>query len=183
MKLDLLDHLCSLIQTIDPDDVIIGWNVIEFDFTVLHARAEALGVELPLGRNKEKMQLRVGSFTRLTIPGRVVIDGIDTLKNATYHYDNFSLANVASIELGEDKLISTDDRLAEIIRQFNEDKLSLASYNRQDCILVLRIFEKLRLLDFAVVRSQLTGLELERMGDLLPLSLTSTYLYYIEVAM
>lgn len=162
-EIDLLDHLCSLIQTIDPD-VIIGWNVIEFDFTVLHARAEALGVELPIGRNKEKMQLRVGSFTRLTIPGRVVIDGIDTLKNATYHYDNFSLANVASIELGEDKLISTDDRLAEIIRQFNEDKLSLASYNRQDCILVLRIFEKLRLLDFAVVRSQLTGLELERMG-------------------
>ena len=70
------------------------------------------------------------------MPGRIVVDGIDTLKNATYHYDSFSLANVASIELGEEKLISTDNRLEEIIRQFNEDKLSLANYNRQDCILV-----------------------------------------------
>ena len=162
-EIDLLNQLCIHIETVDPD-VIIGWNVIEFDFSVLHARAEALGVELPLGRNKEKMQLRQGNFTRITIPGRVVVDGIDTLKNATYHYDSFSLANVASIELGEEKLISTDNRLEEIIRQFNEDKLSLANYNRQDCMLVLRIFEKLKLLDFAVVRSQLTGLELERMG-------------------
>ncbi|WP_105181596.1 DNA polymerase II [Pseudoalteromonas sp. T1lg21] len=162
-EIDLLNQLCMHIETVDPD-VIIGWNVIEFDFSVLHARAEALGVELPLGRNKEKMKLRQGNFTRITIPGRVVVDGIDTLKNATYHYDSFSLANVASIELGEEKLISTDNRLEEIIRQFNEDKLSLANYNRQDCMLVLRIFEKLKLLDFAVVRSQLTGLELERMG-------------------
>ena len=162
-EIDLLNQLCIHIETVDPD-VIIGWNVIEFDFSVLHARAEALGVELPLGRNKEKMQLRQGNFTRITIPGRVVVDGIDTLKNATYHYDSFSLANVASIELGEEKLISTDNRLEEIIRQFNEDKLSLANYNRQDCILVMRIFEKLKLLDFAGVRSQLTGLELERMG-------------------
>lgn len=162
-EIDLLTQFENEIQRIDPD-VLIGWNVIEFDFSVLHARAEALGISLKLGRNKEIMRVRSGNITRITMPGRVVIDGIDTLKNATYHYDSFSLANVASIELSEEKLISTDNRLEEIIRQFNEDKLSLANYNRQDCILVLRIFEKLKLLDFAVVRSQLTGLELERMG-------------------
>ncbi|WP_350588630.1 hypothetical protein, partial [Psychrobacter sp. 78a-MNA-CIBAN-0178] len=67
-------------------------------------------------------------------------------------------------ELGEKKYISSSDQLAEIERQFNDDKLSLAKYNRQDCVLVLRIFNKLNLLDFAVVRSQLTGLELHRMG-------------------
>ncbi|TGV20934.1 DNA polymerase II [Pseudoalteromonas sp. MEBiC 03607] len=162
-EIDLLTKFCSEVQNCDPD-VIIGWNVIDFDFSVIHVRAEALGMALKLGRNQENLQLKTGHFTRLTIPGRVVIDGIDTLKNATYHYDSFSLANVAHIELGEEKLITTDNRLEEIVRQFNEDKLSLASYNRQDCILVLRIFEKLNLLDFAVVRSQLTGLELERMG-------------------
>ena len=105
-----------------------------------------------LGRNNEKIKLRVGHYTRLTIPGRVVIDGIDTLKNATYHYDSFSLSNVAAKELGEKKYISSSDQLAEIERQFNDDKLSLAKYNRQDCVLVLRIFNKLNLLDFAVVR-------------------------------
>lgn len=162
-EIDLLTQLQHLIQSNDPD-VIIGWNVIEFDFTVLFIRAEALGIELRLGRHNEKILLRKGYFTRLTIPGRVVIDGIDTLKNATYNYDSFSLSNVAAKELSEQKLIGSDNRLSEIVRQFNEDKLALASYNRQDCILVKRLFEKLNLLDFAVVRSQLTGLELERMG-------------------
>ncbi|MEH6395806.1 DNA polymerase II [Pseudoalteromonas sp.] len=162
-EIDLLIQLQYLIQNNDPD-VIIGWNVIEFDFTVLYNRAEALGIVLRLGRQNGKMQLRKGHFTRLTIPGRVVIDGIDTLKNATYRYDSFSLMNVAAKELGEQKTITSDNRLSEIIRQFNEDKLSLANYNRQDCLLVLRLFEKLNLLDFTVVRSQLTGLELERMG-------------------
>ena len=66
--------------------------------------------------------------------------------------------------LNESKLIKTDNRLTEIVRQFNEDKLALAAYNRQDCILVNQIFEKLKLFEFAIVRTQITGLELERMG-------------------
>ena len=86
------------------------------------------------------------------------------MKNATYRFDSFSLANVAERVLNESKLIKTDNRLSEIVRQFNEDKLALAAYNRQDCILVNQIFEKLKLFEFAIVRTQITGLELERMG-------------------
>ncbi|WP_404340470.1 DNA polymerase II [Pseudoalteromonas mariniglutinosa] len=162
-EIELLETLQSEISYLDPD-VIIGWNIIEFDFSVLHARAEALAITLKLGRNNEAIKLHTGHYTRLTIPGRAVIDGIDTLKNATYHYDSFSLAHVAAKELGEEKLITENNRLTEIVRQFNEHKQALANYNRQDCILVLAIFKKLNLLDFAVVRSQLTGLALARMG-------------------
>lgn len=162
-EIDLLTQLQQLVQQADPD-IIIGWNVIEFDFNVLNRRADALGVKLLLGRGNGQLQIREGHFTRLTLPGRCVIDGIDTLKNATYHFDSFSLANVSHKILGEKKLIQSDNRLSEIIRQYNEDKLSLAAYNRQDCVLVNRIFAKLKLIEFAIVRTQLTGLELERMG-------------------
>ncbi len=162
-EIDLLTQLQQLVQQVDPD-IIIGWNVIEFDFSVLNRRAEALGVKLLLGRGHGQLQIREGHFTRLTLPGRCVIDGIDTLKNATYHFNSFSLANVSHKVLGEKKLIQSDNRLSEIIRQFNEDKLSLAAYNRQDCVLVNRIFAQLKLIEFAIVRTQLTGLELERMG-------------------
>ena len=162
-EIDLLTQLQQLVQQVDPD-IIIGWNVIEFDFSVLNRRAEALGVKLLLGRGHGQLQIREGHFTRLTLPGRCVVDGIDTLKNATYHFDSFSLANVSHRVLGEKKLIQSDNRLSEIVRQFNEDKLSLAAYNRQDCILVNRIFAQLKLIEFAIVRTQLTGLELERMG-------------------
>lgn len=47
---------------------------------------------------------------------------------------------------------------------FRHDKLSLARYNLQDCQLVSRIFAKTHLLDFAVERSRLTGVELDRVG-------------------
>lgn len=162
-EIDLLNKLQVKIMQSDPD-IIIGWNVIEFDFTVLHGRAEALGIDINIGRAGEPLKVKEGHFTRLSIPGRTVIDGIDTLKNATYHFDSFSLANVSHKVLGEKKLIQSDNRLDEIIRQFNEDKLALSAYNRQDCVLVNNIFEKLKLSEFAIVRSQLTGLELERMG-------------------
>ncbi|TMO68979.1 DNA polymerase II [Pseudoalteromonas aurantia] len=160
---ELLQTLMEKITEFDPD-VLIGWNVIEFDCVVLAERAEALGIELMLGRGQGLIHVYKGNYVRVTIPGRVVIDGIDTLKNATYHFPSFRLAEVAKKVLGKEKLLQQDNRLAEIIRQFNEDKLSLAAYNLQDCYLVLEIFEKLSLLDFAVARTRLTGLELERMG-------------------
>ncbi|OHU97430.1 DNA polymerase II [Pseudoalteromonas byunsanensis] len=159
----LLFALMDKVKRLDPD-VIIGWNVIEFDFVVLAERAQMLGIELILGKDSQPIDVYKGNYVRVMLSGRVVIDGIDTLKNATYHFDSFRLSNVAEKVLGEKKLIEQDDRLEEIIRQFNEDKLSLAAYNIKDCELVLAIFTKLKLLEFAIVRSQLTGLELERMG-------------------
>lgn len=45
-----------------------------------------------------------------------------------------------------------------------EDKLALARYNLEDCRLVWDLFDQQGLLDFAVERSLLTGLELGRYG-------------------
>ena len=162
-EIELLRVLMRQINVIDPD-VIIGWNVIEFDFVVLAERAEALGISLCLGRDNQPLDVYKGNYVRVSVSGRVVIDGIDTMKNATYRYPSFSLANVASEILDEKKLIEQDNKLSEIIRQFHEDKLALAAYNLKDCLLVLSIFKKLDLLNFAIVRTQITGLELEKMG-------------------
>lgn len=52
----------------------------------------------------------------------------------------------------------------EINRMFREDKPSLVKYNLQDCKLVNRIFEHTHLLEFAIERSKLTGVELDRVG-------------------
>ncbi|WP_261595371.1 DNA polymerase II [Pseudoalteromonas holothuriae] len=174
----LLQTLIEKVKFFDPD-IIIGWNVIEFDFVVLVERAQMLGVVLLLGKDEQPITIYKGNYVRVLVPGRVVIDGIDTLKNATYHFDSFRLSNVAEKVLGERKLIEQDDRLEEIIRQFNEDKLSLAAYNLKDCELVLAIFYKLNLIDFAIARSALTGLELERMGGSVA-AFTNLYLPYLH---
>ncbi|WP_419149061.1 DNA polymerase II [Pseudoalteromonas 'SMAR'] len=158
-----LQQLEIEIRQLNPD-VIIGWNVIEFDFAVLADRAEALGLSLRLGRDGGAVSVYRGNYTRVLIPGRVVLDGIDMMKNATYHYETFKLSFVAEKVLGTGKLLSQDDRLEAIINLFHHDKPALAAYNLRDCELVLDIFAKLNLIEFALARTQLTGLELEKMG-------------------
>ncbi|EGU37858.1 DNA polymerase II [Vibrio ichthyoenteri ATCC 700023] len=163
----LLEALIDWFYNFDPD-VIIGWNVIDFDFRLLHKRAEWHKIRLTLGRARQASFFRSSSTTQqgfIAIPGRVVMDGIDTLKTATYHFRRWSLESVAQELLGEGKQIhNVHDRMAEINHMYRHDKPSLARYNLQDCVLVNKIFLHTHLLEFAIERSKLTGVELDRIG-------------------
>ncbi|MGF1723702.1 DNA polymerase II [Photobacterium nomapromontoriensis] len=152
----------------DPD-VVIGWNVIDFDFRLLLKRAEWNALSLRIGRGKQPPHWRQSTQHVnqgfLTLPGRVVLDGIDTLKTATYNFRSWSLESVAQELLGEGKSIhKVSDRMAEINQMFQDDKVALARYNLQDCKLVSRIFDHTHMLDFVIERSCLTGVELDRIG-------------------
>ena len=83
---------------------------------------------------------------------------------AFYNFESFSLENVARQLLGEGKLLHGSDRGVEIGRLFEEDKTRLADYNLRDCELVSEIFAATDLLDFALARTAMTGLNLDRMG-------------------
>ncbi|PTO83281.1 DNA polymerase II [Vibrio splendidus] len=163
----LLEAMIRWFSEFDPD-IIIGWNVIDFDFRLLHKRSEWNEVKLSIGRDNQPSFFRSSAQNQqgfITIPGRVVLDGIDMLKTATYHFRSWSLESVSQELLGEGKDIhNVHDRMDEINRMFKFDKPSLAKYNLQDCVLVNRIFEHTHLLDFAIERSRLTGVELDRVG-------------------
>ncbi|MGO1298803.1 MAG: DNA polymerase II, partial [Vibrio sp.] len=166
-KKALIHALIEWFQHYDPD-VIIGWNVIDFDFRLLHRRAQWHRIALRIGRGRQTSYFRSASNTQqgfITIPGRVVLDGIDTFKTATYQFRSWSLEAVSQELLGEGKAIhNVHDRMAEINHMFAHDKPSLAKYNLQDCVLVNRLFQHAHLLEFAIQRSRLTGLELDRIG-------------------
>ncbi|WP_176244854.1 DNA polymerase II [Pseudomonas sp. B11(2017)] len=151
----------------DPD-AIIGWNLVQFDLRILHEHARRLGVPLKLGRGGEEMQWREhGSRTHFfaSAAGRLIIDGIESLRSATWSFPSFSLENVAQTLLGEGKSIDNPyQRMDEINRMFAEDKPSLAKYNLKDCELVTRIFAKTDLLDFLLERASVTGLPADRSG-------------------
>ena len=164
------------IELYDPD-LIIGWNVVGFDLTFLQSRCDELLIEFRLGRGREKVYWRssmqrnaAGNFTGnekqfALVPGRVVLDGIELLRTASYQFESFSLENVARELLGRGKLIDdVDDKAAEIRDLFKRDKEALAKYNLEDCVLVTEIFERTNLVNFAIERSHLTGLDLDRAG-------------------
>ncbi|WP_281646187.1 DNA polymerase II [Parendozoicomonas sp. Alg238-R29] len=171
-ELALLEALVPMIELWNPD-IIIGWNVINFDFRLLIKRAEIHGIKLALGRGAGNRQ-RIASWRDrrgeegqgfISIPGRMVIDGIDSLKAMTLHFESYSLEFVSQALLGRGKdTEDVDNRMAAITHDFENNKQKLARYNLEDCRLVHDIFEHCRLLDYLRLRSHLTGLELDRQG-------------------
>lgn len=162
--------LCALVDWLmqfDPD-VILGWNLIGFDLTALEKRFAINGVPFALGRDRENARILQGSNNQpaiALIPGRVAIDGIESLRAAFYNFEDFSLEGVARTLLGRGKLIDEPgDRLESIQRMAREDKPALARYNLEDCALVNDIVAATNLVDLAVSRTRLTGLGLGRLG-------------------
>ena len=166
-ELELLKALLSWLAEYDPD-IIIGWNVINFDMQLLQKRCDYHGLTFAIGRDGSKPYWRKNKNSEqlfLEIAGRVVLDGIDLLKTATYSFPSFSLDNVARALLGLNKKVAdVDHRVQEITDNFHHNKPALAAYNLEDCRLVWLIFEKTQLLEFAMLRSQLTGLAIDRIG-------------------
>jgi len=118
-RAELLVRLNQWLATHDPD-AIIGWNLVQFDLRVLQEHAQRLKVPLLLGRGGDAMGWREhGSRTHYfaAAAGRLIIDGIEALRSATWSFESFSLENVAQTLLGEGKSISTPyQRMDEINR-------------------------------------------------------------------
>ena len=78
--------------------------MVQFDLRVLHEHAQRLNVPLLLGRGGEAMAWREhGSRNHYfaAAAGRLIIDGIEALRSATWSFESFSLENVAQTLLGE----------------------------------------------------------------------------------
>lgn len=163
----LLKAFLQQVQQHDPD-VLIGWHVVGFDMDFLQRKFTQHGLEFALGRDGSKVQWRQFGAGRteveLSMAGRVVLDGIRLLRQAGFHFDSFALDAVAAELLQDGKLLHGAERGVDIERLFQQDKAQLAAYNLKDCELVWRIFAQNKLLDFAIERSRMTGLALDRMG-------------------
>ena len=163
----LLQAFLAWLREDDPD-VLVGWNVVGFDCWFLQRLADHLGVPLGMGRAGATLvwRERDGDAERRVarVPGRLLMDGIEWLRAAFYRFESFSLQAVAGELLGQSKLLHGSDRGGEIARLFREDKTALAAYNLRDCELVTEIFRHTRLLEFALARSSLTGLNPDRLG-------------------
>jgi len=164
-----LTAFCDRVKELDPD-VFTGWNTIDFDFTVLQRIATRLRHPFVLGRDVGEIRIRraEGYFGsgQATIPGRLVLDGIDLLRGAFVRMEDYSLDAVAREVLGEGKAIESNakDRLAEIIHNYRHNLPAFALYARTDARLAFDIVGKLDLIRLAFARSQLAGMTPDRVA-------------------
>jgi DNA polymerase-2 len=179
-----LSAFCACVRTCDPD-VLTGWNIVDFDLAVLARIAARVQHPFELGRDASPMRLRKaeGYFGsgQASIPGRLVLDGLDLLRGAFVKMDEYSLDAVAREVLGEGKAVQGDvrDRLAEILHNYGNDLPAFAVYARTDARLPYDILHKLNLVPLAFARSRLTGMTPDRVAA----SIASfDFLYLSELA-
>jgi DNA polymerase-2 len=164
----LLAAVVARIRALDPD-LIVGWNVVDFDLRVLARRCAAQRIPCAIGRIPGEIRFdQDHTFTRqgrAEIAGRMVLDGAGLTRDAL-RLEDYRLDTVARAVLGRGKLLDAEvpDAALEIQRLHREDPEALVAYNREDARLVLAILDREGLIDLTLERSLLTGMQLDRVG-------------------
>ncbi len=164
-EIPLLQRFAALVKEWDPD-IITGWNCIDFDLADLKRRFDAHKLPFRLGRADWDCTLRLEKTywkdSTADFPGRQVLDGIHVLRSSFVRLDDYKLETAAQAFLGEGKLLQGENRHTEIQELYIKDPEKLIAYNLKDSVLVLKILEKLQLVELTILRSMLTGLTMER---------------------
>ncbi len=162
---DLLNALVERIRELDPD-IIVGWNIIDFDLKVIEKRLKHFRIPFTIGRDERVAVIRQQQdFFRdssVNVSGRIVFDGISLLKQAFLSYPDYKLDTVAHEVLGERKVELEPgfwDRFPQTVK---DDPAKVVKYNLKDSQLVLDILAKLKLIELMVKKSLITGMQLDR---------------------
>ncbi len=149
----------------DPD-VITGWNVADFDFSVLAKRYELFRIPFEAGRAQgEPVQVRQtpSGMVRVVVPGRQVVDGMRIVRGSGRRFDDQRLETVAQEILGRGKLVeqSGEEKMQELERLRKESPLEFCLYCMEDSRLVLDILSTTGLDFLTQARAGLTGISLD----------------------
>jgi DNA polymerase-2 len=163
----MLQAFCSRVMECDPD-IITGWNVIDFDFSVIAGRMKKYGIDFHIGRSDAPAAYLPGEKGRsntVIVPGRQVMDGVRLVRAGPSRYEDYTLESVASAELGRGKILEQldgENKLEAIVRLHEQDPVSLCRYCLEDARLVLDILGSTGLVDLTVKKCMLTGVGLDR---------------------
>ncbi len=170
---DLLLELRRRILELDPD-ILTGWNIVDFDFRVLHRRFGDLGVPFDIGRSDSPATFldREGADggvrwrrSRAIADGRQVMDALWLVRLSGMGLEDYRLETVARALLGRGKLLDRkpgESNVAAIERLYRSDPEALCSYCLGDARLVLDILSSEGFLDTALRKSLLIGTMLDQ---------------------
>ncbi len=163
----LLMKFRERVQALDPD-IITGWNVIDFDLTVLEKLSKKHGLEFNLGRTKDSSFARQSQYFgkgRMVVRGRQVLDALQLVRHSLNNFEDLRLNTVAQELLGRGKTLAVgewEDAAQKIELAFRQDRKAFCAYVLEDARLVRDILNRQGLLDLTLTRSLLTHLPLEK---------------------
>eukprot|EP00899_Mesostigma_viride_P005512 jgi/Mesvir1/14962/Mv14630-RA.2 len=167
----LLKAWRDLINVADPD-ILIGYNIVNFDMPYLIDRAKALGVEgfELLGRVKHsKVRVRDTTFSskaygtreskEITIEGRVQFDLLQAIQR-DHKLSSYSLNAVSAHFLGEQKEDVHHSIISDLFNGNDSTRHRLAVYCLKDAYLPQRLLDKLMFMYNYIEMARVTGVPL-----------------------
>ncbi len=152
--------------------VILGWNVIDFDFKVIRDRMKIWDLDFKFSKYGEECKLRINSdFFRdssMVCSGVLIFDAIQLLKSNFIVFEDYKLDTVARNVLGDNKIELQEegdfieDKLLAIKHLLKTNPKKLIEYNFKDSLLTSQINEKLNLLDLMIQRSIITDTPVQK---------------------
>ncbi|MFQ6009927.1 MAG: DNA polymerase domain-containing protein [Candidatus Aenigmatarchaeota archaeon] len=160
---EMLKKLLDVIKDYDPD-VLIGYNINNFDMPYLLKRMEALNVPRDFGRTEKRPFMRkiMGGYVT-TISGRVIVDPFEILKRDPWvSFRRYNLATVAREMLGMEKMdVGGPKEMRELWNSGFKGVKKIVDYCRKDSELALRLVLDKGMLDKFFELSKVSGLLLQ----------------------
>lgn len=165
---DLLLAWRNFLRQVDPD-IIIGYNICNFDLSYLVQRADTLNIkEFPiLGRLRSSVvrvkatkfssrQLGTRESKEVAIEGRVQLDLLQAIQR-DYKLSSYSLNSVSAHFLGEQKEDVHHSIITDLQNGSAETRRRLAVYCLKDAYLPQRLLDKLMFIYNYVEMARVTG--------------------------
>ena len=162
---EMIEEFLKILKEYDPD-IIVGYNINNFDIPYLVKRMETLQILPILGRCKKRPKIqKIGERYKISITGRVIFDIYEILKDLSrkgvYKFKRLGLGDVAKILIGESKVDIDKNEISKLWNGTIEDLKLLIDYSRKDAELAFKIFLKLDVFNSFAELSKLTGLLLQ----------------------
>ncbi|GAM19158.1 hypothetical protein SAMD00019534_023330 [Acytostelium subglobosum LB1] len=167
----MLKEWKKFVTKIDPD-IIIGYNIMNFDFPYLIERARTLKIsDFPyLGRIKTTAsKIKNSTFSssnlgtreskEISMPGRTQFDVMQAIQR-DHKLSSYSLNNVSAHFLKEQKEDVHFSIISDLQNGTDDDRRRLAVYCLKDAMLPLKLLDKLMLLINYTEMSRVTGVPL-----------------------
>ena len=165
---EMLQEFLKIMDNYDPD-IILGYNINNFDLPYIETRLRKNGLPRTLGRCTQKPLIprKVTIRYRNTIAGRVVADVYDLVKEAAAKFGLFKglkrygLGDISKLILGEGKVDIAHSEINGHWSDNGEKLKKLIDYSRKDAELPLQILLKEQMLDKFFELSKVSGILLQ----------------------
>ncbi|MEM7818992.1 MAG: DNA polymerase domain-containing protein [Candidatus Aenigmatarchaeota archaeon] len=167
---EMLQEFIEIVKNFDPD-IIVGYNINNFDLPYILERLRVNKIPRLLGRCQQKStnSKKVGIRYRHSSFGRIVVDVYELVKEAVekglLRLKRYGLGDVAKELLKEEKIDITHSEISKYWNGSEEQKHELINYARKDAELTLKLLLEKDMLSKFIELSKVSGLLLQDVLD------------------